>query len=125
MAVTETIELQDGLREALRRGLDAVIVNALLPRRFTAAELRTIAALDGRPGDEAGRGRRRARAEDRLRQAAAHAARSVHERAAFQHNQVARLRRRRFPVIGIPFLWSSPLDVSALGSIADRLARTL
>ena len=42
MAVTETLELQEGLRATLGRGLEAVVVNALLPRRFTAAELRRI-----------------------------------------------------------------------------------
>ena len=48
MAVTETIELQQGLREQLGRELARVIVNALLPRRFTSAELARIAALDGK-----------------------------------------------------------------------------
>ena len=45
MAVTEALELQDGLRRQLRRSLAAVVVNALLPRRFTAAELRRIVSL--------------------------------------------------------------------------------
>ena len=35
MAVTEAIELQDGLGAQLGRSLSAVIVNGLLPRRFT------------------------------------------------------------------------------------------
>ena len=43
MAVTETIELQDGLHQHLDRALDAVVVNGLLPRRFTATELERIA----------------------------------------------------------------------------------
>ena len=45
MAVTEALELQDGLRAQLNRTLAAVIVNGLLPQRFTAAELRRIAAV--------------------------------------------------------------------------------
>ena len=36
MAVTETIELQEGLERELQRELSAVIVNSLLPRRFSA-----------------------------------------------------------------------------------------
>ncbi len=37
MAVTETLELQDGLHQQINRSLDAVIVNGTLPRRFPAA----------------------------------------------------------------------------------------
>ena len=35
MAVTETLELQDGLRRELGRELTAVVLNGTLPRRFT------------------------------------------------------------------------------------------
>src|SRR5262249_17759571 len=48
MAVTETLEFQDGLRRQLGRGLHAVVLNAILPQRFTAAELRRIADLERR-----------------------------------------------------------------------------
>jgi hypothetical protein len=123
MAVTETIELEQGLRSQIGRELDFVIVNGLLPRRFSAAEMRRIAALNGAPaGVEGGRG---AMSEMQLRHAAAHAAQAVHERARFQHNQVARLRRRSFEVVGVPFSWGACLDLRALGSIADQLGRRL
>ena len=127
MAVTETIELQEGLRSHIGRDIDAVIVNCLLPRRFSAAEMRRIAALDGSPpSGRRGGGRRGAgSSEVELRHAAAHAAQAVHERARFQHNQVTRLRRRDFEVVGIPFHWGSPLDLDALDAIADQLARKL
>jgi anion-transporting ArsA/GET3 family ATPase len=127
MAVTETIELQEGLRDQLGRDLDAVVVNGLLPRRFSASELHRIGALDGSPQANGGaRGKRgAAAAETELRHAAGHAARAVHERARFQHNQVARLRRRDFEVIGVPFLWRATLELQALGTIADQLARKL
>jgi anion-transporting ArsA/GET3 family ATPase len=127
MAVTETIELQEGLRDQLGRDLDAVVVNGLLPRRFSASELHRIGALDGSPQTNGGaRGKRgAAAAETELRHAAGHAARAVHERARFQHNQVARLRRRDFGVIGVPFLWRATLELQALGTIADQLARKL
>ena len=127
MAVTETLELQDGLRSELGRDLDAVIVNGLLPRRFSAAELRRIAALDGEVPVKGGRSARRgaAAAELQLRHDAAHAAQAVHDRARFQHNQVTRLRRREFEVMGVPFLWGAQLDLRALGAIADQLERKL
>src|SRR5947207_12131030 len=51
LGVTETFELQDALRRQLGRDLDAVIVNAMLPMRFTAAELARLEA--GARGTEA------------------------------------------------------------------------
>ena len=111
MAVTETIELQRGLEEAVGRGLDAAVVNALLPRRFSAPELDRIDAL-------AANGR--ARDRDML-VAAARAAHEIHARASYQHGQVARLRRRGFEVIGLPFVWAPALDLEALDHLVTRL----
>src|SRR5438270_177638 len=39
MAVSEAIELQDGLARELGRSLSGVVVNGLLPQRFSAEEL--------------------------------------------------------------------------------------
>jgi anion-transporting ArsA/GET3 family ATPase len=114
MAVTETLELQEGLREQLGRELDAVIVNGLLPRRFTAAEVERIAALDGHKG----RGR-----DAELRHAATHAAVAVHERGRVQQNQLARLRRRGFEVVPLPFMWRAAIDQEAVGDLAHQLER--
>jgi hypothetical protein len=127
MAVTETIELEEGLSTHVGRELDAVVVNGLLPRRFSAEELVRVASLDGAlpAGTRAPRAGSAAAAAADVRHAAAHAARAVHDRARFQHNQVARLRRREFEVLGVPFLWSAQLDVRALGAIADHLGRKL
>jgi anion-transporting ArsA/GET3 family ATPase len=108
MAVTETIELQQGLERRLGRELDAVVVNAVLPRRFQERELE---AAD--------------RLQDPLARSAARAARAVHDRARFQRNQIARLRRRRFPVLTVPFQFRAELDLEALRRIADHLARRL
>jgi anion-transporting ArsA/GET3 family ATPase len=131
MAVTEALELQDGLRGRLGRELHAVVVNALLPQRFSAAELKLIAsAVPGgerdtdRDGDGgAGRGREARRGA--VSAAAVRAAETVHRRARFQHNQLARLRRREFEVVGVPFLWAPQLDEAAVGAIATRLERSL
>ena len=108
MAVTETLELQQGLERLLGRGLDAVIVNGVLPRRFSEPELL-----------------RAERLEDATARSAAKAARAVHERARVQHNQLARLRRRRFEVLVVPFQFVPELDLDALRKIADLLARKL
>src|SRR5437870_858395 len=64
MAVTETIELQRRLRGLLGRELDAIVVNGVLPRRFSEQDLRALA-----DGDEP------------VQRAAARAARAVHARA--------------------------------------------
>jgi anion-transporting ArsA/GET3 family ATPase len=131
MAVTEALELQDGLNRQLGRSLAAVIVNGLLPRRFTAAELGRIATLHGSGLPTGGA---TLLAEDpravtaqasAVTRSAARAAQTVYERAGFQHNQLARLRRRSFEVVGIPFVWSAQLDLPAVRGIAERLGRKL
>jgi|CZKG01.1.fsa_nt_gi hypothetical protein len=111
MAVTEALELQDALNGQLARNLEAVIVNSLLPRRFTGAELDRVTRL--------------AESADAVALAAARAARAVHERSRLQHNQMARLRRRSFEVIGVPFVWGSRLDLAAVEGISTRLAHKL
>ncbi|HEY4897613.1 MAG TPA: ArsA-related P-loop ATPase [Solirubrobacteraceae bacterium] len=117
MAVTEALELEDGLQSQLSRGLDAVLVNGVLPRRFTPAELERIAVFDGHAG--------RPSADGDVAAAAARAARTIHDRAQFQHNQVARLRRRSFEVLSVPFVWGARLDLEAVQGIADRLERRM
>jgi anion-transporting ArsA/GET3 family ATPase len=119
MAVTEALELQDGLRKRLGRGLEAVVVNALLPRRFTAAEMQRIVALgDGAHGEHAPDERQAAT------DSAVQAARAVHDRSRLQHNQLARLRRRSFDVLGVPYVWGARLDLTAVTGIARRLERS-
>ncbi len=117
MAVTEALELRDGLQRQLDRTLDAVVVNGTLPRRFSAAEL----------ADRDLRGRSTDGGEhpDSATRSAALAARAVHDRANFQHNQLARLRRRDFDVHPVPFLFVAELDLQAVERIAGHLARQL
>jgi anion-transporting ArsA/GET3 family ATPase len=109
MAVTETLELADGLRGELGRELDQVIVNGTFPRRFSSRELDVVAALDGGPGV----------------QSALRAVRFVHERARMQHNQIERLRRRHLRVHSVPFLFQERLDRAALEHISRHLSREL
>jgi hypothetical protein len=110
MAVTETLELQDGLRRQIDRSLDAVIINGTLPRRFSAAELARIESLDG---------------SEPVTSSAALAARAVHDRANFQHNQLARLRRRSFEVHPLPFLFVAELDLPAVERLSGHLSKQL
>src|SRR2546421_11427652 len=109
MAVTETLELRDGLSRGLERDLAAVIVNGVLPRRFSAAELERL-ALAAQTGNPAA-------------QAAARAARAVHERARLQRKQLARLRRRRLELPPVPFQFRAELDLAAIRVLARPLAR--
>ncbi len=110
MAVTEALDLQDGLQRQIDRTLDAVVVNGALPRRFSAAELAQIEELDKR---------------EAVVDSAALAARAVHDRANFQHNQLARLRRRDFEVHSVPFLFVGELDLAAVQRIAGHLSKQL
>jgi anion-transporting ArsA/GET3 family ATPase len=121
MAITETLELQASLREQLARDLSAVIVNGVLPRRFSAAELERIAPLEHPAGSSSGR----SGSEATVAGTAARAARAVSDRARFQHNQLARLRRRNFEAINVPFRFAAELDLEAIGGIAEHLRRKL
>jgi anion-transporting ArsA/GET3 family ATPase len=153
MAITETLELQDRLHRQLGRDLHAVVVNGVLPQRFSAPELARLALLapasenhkgsDGptgeptprskakaqRAGDGSARGRKAAPAAastpDELTRSAVVAARAAHDRARFQHNQLARLRRRKFDVLRVPFQFTAELDLPAIRRIAQQLKRTM
>jgi anion-transporting ArsA/GET3 family ATPase len=131
MAVTETLELTDGLHRTLGRELGAVIVNGILPQRFSASELDQIAQLNGARARPAKARPAPARRRDQIAtsaevmRSAAAAARAVHDRARFQHNQVARLRRRNFEVHAVPFVFTAELDLQALRGIAGHLGRKL
>jgi anion-transporting ArsA/GET3 family ATPase len=143
MAITETLELKQRLHEQLARDLDAVIVNGVLPQRFSAPELQRLASLGAGTANgaqatsrdsTAGRAPRTGATDGRrggrtsataVRRSAVAAARAVSERARFQHNQLARLRRRDFDVIGVPFQFAAELDLAAIGTIAEHLRRKL
>lgn len=129
MAVTEVLELEDGLHRQLDRELSAVVVNALLPRRFSTDELHRIESLSQQSAGDAPRGIVATQpvlaAQRNVTNSAIRAARAVHDRGRFQHNQLARLRRRNFEVIGIPFVWDAQLNLEAVTDIAKRLERAL
>jgi anion-transporting ArsA/GET3 family ATPase len=123
MAVTETLQLSAGLHRELGRELHAVVVNGTLPRRFDSADLRRIAELNTESRD-------REVSQDSLTRSATQAARGAHGRARAQQRQIARLRRGAAahgspPMLRVPFVFRSELELEAVRQIADRLARTL
>src|SRR4051795_3719844 len=91
LPVSETLQLQQQLPD-----VDLVVANAVLPRRFAAADLEALRAVDGAP---------------------VAAARAQAGRVRAQQGQLARLRRgARGPVVTLPWM----LDVEP-DELADRL----
>jgi hypothetical protein len=136
MAVTETLELRESLREELDRELHTVVVNCALPRRFSGEDLSRIdpAAQGAARATRAGRAAAvTSRAAVEVSAAAsthpvAHSARraalAVHTRARLQQGQIARLRRTGVPVVTVPFAFQAELDLVAVQRIAERLGRS-
>jgi anion-transporting ArsA/GET3 family ATPase len=142
MAVSETLELERGLRASLDRDLNAVVVNGVLARRFSKQELALIRrAAQTQARVRRGEGRTDVGApslEDPapngdagLVDSAARTALTAYEGARMQRNQIARLRRRSFTgrvspeVFTIPFAFVAELDPRMVGEIAERLRRRL
>ena len=111
MPVNETIDFERSLRDELGMGVDAIVVNALHPRRFTAAEARTLDSLDGR--------RPAARA-------ALSAALSEHNRARAEHAQLRRLKRAaEAPLTTLPRIFEPELGLPELEQLSAELERKL
>ena len=108
MPVNETLDLGDRLRDEMGMGLDAVVVNALYPERFSDDEAERLASLDG-AGSEAQR-------------AALEAALSEHRRARAQRAELRRLESEtEAPVTTLPYLFQPDLGFEQL----ERLSREL
>lgn len=109
LPVGETLELEGRLHDQLGRDLDFIVANALLPRRFTAAELEAVASADGR-----------------VAPAVLHAAADLHAQAAEQQSQLRRLRRNATaPVHTLPFVFAPALELEHIHALADTLEREL
>jgi anion-transporting ArsA/GET3 family ATPase len=121
LAVTETIEFQEGLRNAVGREPAAVLVNGLVPRRFNGAEMERIEGLLASGAQT--KGRSNGAAPPGVVFDAVAAAREAHEQARVQQSQIARLRRRGFHVIGVPFVWTPELELDGIRTLAQRLGR--
>ena len=112
MPVTETIEFERRLADALGMAVERVIMNGVYPRRFSADEAKRLRSLDGRGSQAAS--------------AALHAALAEHERARGQRAQLRRLRRHvEAPVATLPYLFEPELGRGQVERLADELERRL
>jgi anion-transporting ArsA/GET3 family ATPase len=112
MPVNETIDLGVRLRDEMGMAIDAIVVNAVYPERFTNAEAERMESLDGR-GPAGAR-------------AALRAALSEHRRARTQRSELGRLRRAvKTPVTTLPYMFEPDLGVEQLESLSRELERRL
>jgi anion-transporting ArsA/GET3 family ATPase len=113
MPVNETLELEDRLQGAVGTGLDAIVVNAVYPERFSKADaerLRTAAENGHRP-EAAG---------------ALRAALTEYERARSQRTHLRRLRREAStPVLTLPFLFEPNVGLEEWRRLGRELERKL
>jgi anion-transporting ArsA/GET3 family ATPase len=113
MPVNETLELEDRLHGAVGTGLDAIVVNAVYPERFSKADaerLRTAADNGHRP-----------EAVGALR-----AALTEYERARSQRTHLRRLRREAStPVLTLPFLFEPHVGLEEWRRLGRELERKL
>lgn len=108
MPVNESAALETSLRDEVGMAVDHVYMNGVYPKRFSAAQTKTIEGaagnLDGRAGF------------------AAAAALSEHRRNRTHRAQLARLRRRvSAPVSTLPFIFEPALGLDSIRSLGDRL----
>jgi anion-transporting ArsA/GET3 family ATPase len=112
MPVSETIEFRAKLHDEMGMATDAVVVNQLLPDRFSAEDCERIEAVNGDHGsDEVA--------------AALRAALSEHRRARSQRAQLRRLKKEVGDVVTLPFLWEPELGLDDFERLADELVRKL
>jgi anion-transporting ArsA/GET3 family ATPase len=109
LSISETLDLEERVTGAVGRPLDAVVVNGVLPRRFSAAEVERVMARDGAvPGPVAA------------------AARRQHGQASAQQAQLRRLRRHTAArVTTLPYIAAPHLGLHELRGLADELARRM
>ena len=112
MPVNETIDLESRLHEELAVDLRGVVVNGMLPERFSSKDGKAIESLGG-AGSAAAR-------------EALAAALAARDRARAQRSQLARLRRKlRAPAATLPFLLSPDLTREGVESLSQELERKL
>jgi anion-transporting ArsA/GET3 family ATPase len=108
MSVREVLELDRGVRDALGRGLDLIVVNGVHPDRYTDEEASRLQELASR-----------SRASGALR-----AALWSHRRARRHADYVRWLRdRAQAPVITLPFLFASTIGAADYAALAQDLTR--
>jgi anion-transporting ArsA/GET3 family ATPase len=114
MPVNETIEFGTGLRDQMGYEPGLVVMNALLPERFTGEEAERIEGVNGGSGDPAVA-------------AALRVALSEHRRSASQGAQLARLEEGagEAPVVLLPFLFDTDLGLGEWEELSRDLEEHL
>ena len=112
MPVNETIELRESLETEMDIHTQAVILNALLPERFSGEEAEAIEAVNGSHGSPEVA-------------AALRAALSEFRRARAQRSQLRRLKRAIDDVITLPYLFEPELGLDDFDSLSGELERKL
>jgi anion-transporting ArsA/GET3 family ATPase len=109
LSVSETLDLERRVEGAVGRPLDAVIVNGVMPRRFSAADVDRLLSSDGR-----------------VPAPLAAAARRQHGQASTQQGQLRRLRRHTSAhVTTLPYVAAPHLGLAEVRTLAEELARRL
>src|SRR5215207_2849482 len=110
MPVNETIELERRLRDAIGLGLDAIVMNAMWPERFSSSDVTKLRAVARDGYDEEALG-------------AVRAALGVHERVKTQRAHLRRLEAATdAPVATLPFVFESELGLEDYERLASELA---
>ncbi|HEX6696217.1 MAG TPA: ArsA-related P-loop ATPase [Solirubrobacteraceae bacterium] len=109
LSVSETLDLEQRVAGAVGRPLDAVVVNGVVPRRFSAADVDRLLSRDGEvPGPVVA------------------AARRQHGQASTQQGQLRRLRRHASAhVTTLPYVPAPHLGLAEVRTLADELGRRL
>jgi anion-transporting ArsA/GET3 family ATPase len=112
MPVNETLEFRSNLAREMGMALQATIVNALLPDRFSTEEAERIEEVDGGHGvPEVA--------------AALGAALSEHRRARTQRVQLRRLRKDIEDAVTLPYLFEPELGRKEFQTLSTELERKL
>jgi anion-transporting ArsA/GET3 family ATPase len=112
MPVNETLEFRGKLRDEMGMETQAVIVNSVLPERFTADEAEQIEAVNGNHGvPEVA--------------AALRAALSEHRRARGQRTQLRRLKKDVPDAVTLPYLFEPELRLEQFERLSAELERKL
>ena len=110
MPVNETIELEQRLRDAVGLGLDAIVMNAMWPERFSSGDVTKLRAAtrDGHAPEALG---------------AVRAALAAHERVKAQRAHLRRLEgASEAPITQLPFVFESDLELAHYERLAAELA---
>ena len=113
MPVNETLELEERLHGAVGTALDAIVVNAVYPERFSKADAERLraAAENGHRPEAVG---------------ALRAALTEYERARSQRTHLRRLRREASsPVLTLPFLFEPHVALDDWRRLGRELERKL